>query len=63
LNDLLGFEHEAGINFLLITGLIKRGSIRDPNGYSVIPSEWEEFVVEEKLKNTVTITSIERSRF
>ena len=63
MNHLLGFEHEAGINFLLITGLIKRGSIRDPNGNSVIPSELGEFVVEEKLKNTVTITSIECSRF
>ena len=64
---LLGFDHQVGLEFLLVTGLIKKGSIRNPLGYSVLPNEWENFVIEENLKEvmetTVTVTSVDRSRY
>ena len=64
---LLGFNHQVGLEFLLVTGLIKKGSIRNPLGYSVLPNEWENFVIGENLKEvmktTVTVTSVDRSRY
>ena len=39
LTHLLGFDHRVGLEFLLATGLIKKGSIRNPDGYAVVPIE------------------------
>jgi hypothetical protein len=49
LTHLLGFEHHVGLQFLMVTGLIKK-SIQNPAGYAAVPHEWEIFAIEETKK-------------
>ncbi len=54
LTHLLGFEHIAGLQFLVLTGLISRSPKSDT--FSVVPNEWEKFVVEQNLQSSMEIT-------
>jgi hypothetical protein len=54
---LLRCEHHMGLEFLLATGLIKKGSIQIPNGYAVVPTEQGKHVEEEKLKDMIELTT------
>ena len=45
LTALLGFEHTAGLNFLVSTGLIGSSG----GDYCVVQKEWEKFIIEENL--------------
>jgi len=48
----LGFDAETSIQFSLFTGLIKVGHSRNPTATIVVKSsEWDEFLVEERLDN------------
>jgi hypothetical protein len=50
LTHLLGFEHHVGLQYLVVTGLIEKGSIQNPVGYVVVPHEWEKFVIKESKR-------------
>jgi len=67
LTHLLGFEHHVGLQYLVVTGLIEKGSIQNPVGYVVVPHEWEKFVIKENLKDSIetsaTITLVLHSRY
>jgi hypothetical protein len=54
LTHLLGFEHIAGLQFLVLTGLISRSPKSDT--FSVVPNEWEKFVIEQNLQSSMEIT-------
>jgi hypothetical protein len=67
LTHLLGFEHHVGLQFVVVMGLIKKGSIRNSAGYAVLPHEWEKIAIKENLKDStetsVTTTSVLHSRY
>ena len=50
---LLGFKEDVGIEFMRAAGLVKVGHSRNPNAIVVIKDEWERFMVEQKLSDTM----------
>jgi hypothetical protein len=50
---LLGFKEDVGIKFMRAAGLVKVGHSRNPNAIVVIKDEWERFMVEQKLSDTM----------
>jgi hypothetical protein len=61
LNCLLGFDQAISVEFLISAGLIKVGHSRNPTAVIVVKSEWDKFILEEKvgdLMETVNKTSI-----
>ena len=62
---LLGFDQSIGAEFMCSTGLIKVGHSRNPNATIIIKSEWDKFILEEKLHDVmeaVNQTSISGQR-
>ena len=60
---LLGFEQDGGIDFLCMTGLIKRGHSRNQLAAVVVTAEWDKFIDEQNLGDimeTINKTSISR---
>jgi hypothetical protein len=47
----LGFDAETSKQFLMFIGLIKVGHSRNPTATIVVKSEWDKFLVEERLEN------------
>ena len=65
LNCLLGFDQAISVEFLISAGLIKVGHSRNPTAVIVVKSEWDKFILEEKLGDlmeTVNKTSISGQR-
>jgi hypothetical protein len=66
LTQLLGFEHSVGLQFLMVTGLIKKGNPKHQDAYAVLQGEWEKFAVEQNLSDIIetsaTATYVNRSR-
>jgi hypothetical protein len=48
LTYLLGFDEDAGIDFLCMTGLIKRGHSRNQLATTVVTAEWDKFIDEQR---------------
>jgi plasmid maintenance system killer protein len=64
LTNLLGLEHEAGLQFLCSARLLKAGPKK--NSYSIHIEEWELFMVQEELDRIMEIvnrTSISHSNY
>jgi len=62
LTALLGFEHTAGLNFLVSTGLIGSSG----GDYCVVQKEWEKFIIEENLHDfmwPLNRSSVLRSKY
>ena len=49
MNYLLGFDPAISVEFLTSTGLVKVGHSRNPTAIIVVKSEWDIFMLEEKL--------------
>jgi hypothetical protein len=50
---LLGFDQSIGAEFMRSTGFIKVGHSQNPNATVVIKSEWDKFILEEKLHDVM----------
>ena len=64
LTNLIGFDHQVGLQFLCSAGLLKTGPKK--NSYSVQIEQWELFIVQERLTRmieTVNRTSISGSKY
>jgi hypothetical protein len=51
LNCPLGFDQAISTEFLISVGLIKVGHSQNPTADIVVKSEWDRFILEEKLGN------------
>ncbi len=49
----MGFNQLIGAEFMCSTGLIKVGHSQNPNATIVIKSEWDKFILEEKLHDVM----------
>jgi hypothetical protein len=64
LTSLLGYEHKLGLEFLVGTGLVRRGHQENPS-YAVVKKEWEMFIVEHDLQEImegINQTSVDRNK-
>lgn len=64
LTNLIGFDHQVGLQFLCSAGLLKTGPKK--NSYSVQIEQWELFIVQERLTRmmeTINRTSISGSKY
>ena len=64
LTSLLGYEHKLGLEFLVGTGLVRRGHQENPS-YAVVKKEWEMFIVEHDLQEImegINQTSVVRNK-
>jgi hypothetical protein len=50
LSSLLGYEHEVGLEFLVGTGLLRRGNQSNAS-YAMVKKEWDMFIVENDLQD------------
>ena len=64
LTSLLGYEHKLGLEFLVGTGLVRRGHQENPS-YAVVKKEWEMFIVEHDLQEImegINQTSVDHNK-
>jgi hypothetical protein len=57
LMQLLGFNHEVGVDFLCSIGLLRHGHSQSTSSITVVNSSWDKFIEEEQLGDIMeTIT-------